>query len=87
MLRHIRVESKEELKDRLMAAMDYFNQEPVVPTWSYGLDRAKWYDSKHEIDVLVRRSAGVHKIEDRLEPSDDVAGFQDLLLPFDTDRQ
>jgi transposase len=40
-LRHIRVESKEELKDRLMAAMDYFNQEPVVPTWSYGLDRAK----------------------------------------------
>src|SRR5215471_1772361 len=40
-LRHIRVESKEELKDRLMAAMDYFNQEPVVHTWSYGLDRAK----------------------------------------------
>src|SRR5499425_682110 len=40
-LRHIRVESKEELKDRLMAAMDYFNQEPVVHTWSYKLDRAK----------------------------------------------
>jgi transposase len=39
-LRHIRVGSKEELKDRLMAAMDYFNQEPVVHTWSYGLDRA-----------------------------------------------
>jgi transposase len=40
-LRHIRVESKEELKDRIMAAMDYFNQEPVVHTWSYRLDRAK----------------------------------------------
>lgn len=40
-LRHIRVESKDELKDRLMAAMEYFNQEPVVHTWSYGLDRAK----------------------------------------------
>jgi hypothetical protein len=40
-LRHIRVESKEELKDRLTAAMDYFNQEPVVHTWSYKLDRAK----------------------------------------------
>src|SRR5215468_11984063 len=39
-LRHIRVESKEELKDRLMATMDYFNQEPVVHTWSYKLDRA-----------------------------------------------
>jgi transposase len=40
-LRHIRVESKEELKDRLTAAMDYFNQEPIVHTWSYKLDRAK----------------------------------------------
>jgi transposase len=40
-LRHIRVESKEELEDRIMAAMDYFNQEPVVHTWSYRLDRAK----------------------------------------------
>ena len=29
-LRHIRVASKQELKDRLMAAMDYFNQHPVV---------------------------------------------------------
>ena len=40
-LRHIRVESKEELKNRIMAAMDYFNQEPIVHTWSYKLDRAK----------------------------------------------
>ncbi len=40
-LRHIRVESKEEPKDRLTAAMDYFNQEPIVHTWSYKLDRAK----------------------------------------------
>jgi hypothetical protein len=39
-LRHIRVESKQELKDRLVAAMDYFNQEPVVHTWSYKLDKA-----------------------------------------------
>src|ERR1700752_4551081 len=28
-LRHIRVASKQELKDRLMAAMDYFNSQPV----------------------------------------------------------
>ena len=40
-LRHIRVASKEELKDRLLAAVDYFNQEPVVHTWSYGLGTAK----------------------------------------------
>jgi transposase len=39
-LRHIRVASKQELKDRLIAAMDYFNQEPVVHTWSYKLDKA-----------------------------------------------
>jgi len=39
-LRHIRVASKQELKDRIMAAMDYFNRDPVVHTWSYNLDKA-----------------------------------------------
>jgi transposase len=39
-LRHIRVASKQELKDRIMAAMDYFNQEPLVHTWTYKLDQA-----------------------------------------------
>ena len=39
-LRHIRVASKQELKDRIMAAMDYFNHDPVVHTWTYKLDKA-----------------------------------------------
>ena len=39
-LRHIRVASKEELRDRIMAAMDHFNRDPVVHTWSYRLDQA-----------------------------------------------
>ena len=39
-LRHIRVASKQELKDRIMAAMDFFNQEPVVHTWTHKLDKA-----------------------------------------------
>ena len=39
-LRHIRVTSKQELKDRIMAAMDEFNRNPVVHTWSYKLDKA-----------------------------------------------
>jgi transposase len=39
-LRHIRVTSKQELKDRIMAAMDFFNQNPVVHTWSYKLNKA-----------------------------------------------
>jgi transposase len=39
-LRHIRVASKQELKDRIMAAMAEFNYHPVVHTWSYKLDRA-----------------------------------------------
>ncbi len=39
-LRHIRVASKQELKDRIMAAMDEFNRQPVVHTWSYRLDQA-----------------------------------------------
>jgi transposase len=37
-LRHIRVTTKQELKDRIMAAMDEFNRHPVVHTWSYKLD-------------------------------------------------
>jgi transposase len=39
-LRHIRVASKQELKDRLMAAVDYFNNDPVVHTWTYKLDKS-----------------------------------------------
>jgi hypothetical protein len=39
-LRHIRVASKQKLKDRIMAAMDEFNRHPVVHTWSYKLDKA-----------------------------------------------
>jgi transposase len=39
-LRHIRVASKQELKDRLMAAIDHFNRHPVVHIWTYKLDRA-----------------------------------------------
>jgi len=39
-LRHIRVVSKQELKDRIMQAMDYFNQQPVAHTWSYLLENA-----------------------------------------------
>jgi hypothetical protein len=39
-LRHIRVESKQELKDRMMAAIDFFNRHPVVHTWTHKLDRA-----------------------------------------------
>src|SRR4029077_10753443 len=39
-LRHIRVASKQELKDRIITAMDFFNREPVVHTWTYKLDRA-----------------------------------------------
>ena len=40
LLRHIRVSSKQELKDRLMAAVDFFNRDPVVRTWTYKLDKA-----------------------------------------------
>jgi transposase len=39
-LRHIRVASKRELKDRIMATIDDINQNPVVHSWSYKLDAA-----------------------------------------------
>jgi transposase len=39
-LRHIRVASKQELKDRIIAAIDDINRHPVVHTWSYMLNQA-----------------------------------------------
>ena len=39
-LRHIRVASKQELEDRIMAAIDDINRQPVVHTWAYQLDVA-----------------------------------------------
>src|SRR5271165_3553794 len=39
-LRHIQVASKQKLKDRILAAIDDINKQPVVHTWSYKLDRA-----------------------------------------------
>jgi len=39
-LRHIRVASKQELKDRIMAGIDDVNRYPVIHTWSYKLAEA-----------------------------------------------
>lgn len=41
-LRHIRVSSKRELGERLMAFIDDLNHEPVVHTWSYKINAAPW---------------------------------------------
>jgi transposase len=40
MLRHIRVYSKHELSERLMAFIGDINREPVVHTWRYKIDNA-----------------------------------------------
>jgi transposase len=39
-LRHIRVSSKQELKERIMAGIKHVNRHPVVHTWSYKLAEA-----------------------------------------------
>ena len=39
-LRHIRVTSKQELKERIMAGIKYVNRRPVVHTWSSRLTQA-----------------------------------------------
>src|SRR3974390_1289923 len=39
-LRHIRVTSKQELKERLIGAIDDVNQHPAVHSWTYKLDAA-----------------------------------------------
>jgi transposase len=47
-LRHIRVASKQELKERIMAGIDDVNRHPVIHTWSYKLAYAGRYDSNQE---------------------------------------
>ena len=39
-LRHIRVASKHELADRILAAIEDIDQQPIVHTWSYKLEKA-----------------------------------------------
>ena len=39
-LRHIRVASKQELRDRILTAIDDLNRDPVVHTWTYKLSEA-----------------------------------------------
>ena len=39
-LRHIRVASLEELRQRILAAIDLANREPVVHTWTYKINEA-----------------------------------------------
>ena len=39
-LRHIRVTSKYELKERIMQGIDDVNRHPVIHTWSYKLAEA-----------------------------------------------
>jgi hypothetical protein len=52
---HIRVASKQELKDRLMAAMEFFNGDPVAHTWtssSKSGERAHFRDSRISGEVI-----------------------------------
>jgi hypothetical protein len=39
-LRHIRVSSKHELKERLIAFINDINHQPIVRTWHYKIDDA-----------------------------------------------
>jgi transposase len=39
-LRHMRVKSKQELKQRILCAIDDINQNPVVHTWTYKINEA-----------------------------------------------
>ena len=40
LLRHIRIESKSELKARILAYLDDINSEPVIHTWTYKIGEA-----------------------------------------------
>ena len=55
-LRHIRVTSKHELKQRIMAGIDDVNRHPVIHTWSYKLAEGHLNDSNHGNADLVGSS-------------------------------
>jgi hypothetical protein len=40
MLRHIRVASKAELKNRILAYLEDLNRDPVVHAWTYKIGQA-----------------------------------------------
>src|SRR5436305_1741476 len=52
-LRHIRVASKQELKERIIAGIEDVNRYPVIHTWSYKLAEVASYDSNQENADLV----------------------------------
>ena len=55
-LRHIRVTSKHELKQRIMAGIDDVNRHPVIHTWSYKLAEAADMISNHgNADLVLSR--------------------------------
>ena len=64
-LRHIRVTSKHELKQRIMAGIDDVNRHPVIHTWSYKLAEAADNDSNHGNADLgpLGRTLGVVSLE------------------------
>ena len=60
-LRHIRVTSKHELKQRIMAGIDDVNRHPVIHTWSYKLAEAAEMISNHgnaDLETARERHCG-----------------------------
>jgi hypothetical protein len=39
-LRQIRVSSKQEFRERIVAAIGHFNHDPIVHSWTYKIDKA-----------------------------------------------
>ena len=45
MLKHIRVKSKDELKERIYKYFDEVNQDPVIPHWHYKMDEINPFET------------------------------------------
>ena len=46
-LRHIRIETKDELKMRIYKGIDEINQEPVIFRWKYKMDEMRMCFKKY----------------------------------------
>src|SRR6202040_2774613 len=65
-LRHIRLASKQELKERIMLGIKDVNRYPVIHTWSYKLAEAARYDSNQGNADLGLGSFARRSIADNL---------------------
>ena len=83
MLRHIRVASKQESKDRILAAIDAINRDPVVHTWTYRRAASLWTQPDKLAILKKSLTQCPHALVRRFRGSTHIMPPHCLSKPFD----